>query len=101
MFDYSVVLPDSHSMASLSYLIYKTLHTVQVERIQNSRLIVFLILLHLHGIMWILLLKQVVRLGMFEVHCDELIRALSKRADALSQKLLARMAKDHQEANKK
>ena len=40
------------------------------------------------------------RLGMFEVHCDELIRSLAKRADALCSKLLARMSKDHQEANK-
>ena len=37
---------------------------------------------------------------MFEVHCDDLIRALSKRADALNSKLLGRMAKDHQEENK-
>ena len=37
---------------------------------------------------------------MFEVHCDDLIRALSKRADALCTKLLGRMAKDHQEENK-
>jgi len=43
---------------------------------------------------------QVQRLGMFEVHCDELIRALSKRAEQISNKLLARMCKDHQEANK-
>lgn len=45
-------------------------------------------------------LFQVIRLGMFEVHCDELIRALSKRADALCSKLLARMCQDHQDANK-
>ena len=43
---------------------------------------------------------QVTRLGMFEVHCDELIRGLSKRADTLCSKLLARMSKDHQEANR-
>ncbi|XP_064598423.1 dynein axonemal heavy chain 7-like [Liolophura sinensis] len=44
--------------------------------------------------------QKVIRLGMFEVHCDELIRALSKRADALCSKLLARMCQDHQDANK-
>ncbi len=43
---------------------------------------------------------QVTRLGMFEVHCDELIRGLSKRADTLCNRLLGRMSKDHQEANK-
>ena len=43
---------------------------------------------------------QVTRLGMFEVHCDELIRGLSKRADAICSKLLVRMSTDHQEANK-
>ena len=43
---------------------------------------------------------QVTRLGMFEVHCDELIRGLAKRADGICNKLLSRMSKDHQEANK-
>ena len=43
---------------------------------------------------------QVVRLGMFEVHCDELIRGLAKRAEGIANKLLTRMSKDHQEANK-
>ncbi|PIK59398.1 putative dynein heavy chain 7, axonemal isoform X1 [Apostichopus japonicus] len=42
-----------------------------------------------------------VRLGMFELHSDELIRALAKRADALCSKLLARMSKDHAEGNRK
>lgn len=43
---------------------------------------------------------QVQRLGMFEVHCDELIRALAKRAEHITNKLLTRMCKDHQEENK-
>jgi len=38
---------------------------------------------------------------MFEVNCEELIRTLTKRAEALSQKLLARMLTDHKEANEK
>ena len=41
------------------------------------------------------------RLGMFEVHCDDLIRSLAKRAEALCQKLLGKMSEDHKEANKK
>ena len=44
--------------------------------------------------------QKVIRLGMFEVHCDELIRGLARRADAICSKLLTRMGKDHQEANK-
>ncbi|XP_074662516.1 dynein axonemal heavy chain 7-like [Tubulanus polymorphus] len=44
--------------------------------------------------------RKIIRLGMFEVHCDELIRSLSKRAEALMTRLLAKMSKDHQEANK-
>lgn len=47
------------------------------------------------------LILQVVRLGMFELHCDELIRALSKRAESLMERLLARMCKDHADANRK
>jgi dynein heavy chain len=43
---------------------------------------------------------QIIRLGMFEVHCDELIRTLSKRAESIVNKLLSRMSKDHQQANK-
>ena len=38
---------------------------------------------------------------MFELHCDELIRSLAKRADNIRGKLLIRMCKDHQEENKK
>ena len=38
---------------------------------------------------------------MFELHCDELIRALAKRADSLRTKLLQRMSKDHQVLNKR
>ncbi|XP_030830748.1 dynein heavy chain 7, axonemal isoform X1 [Strongylocentrotus purpuratus] len=45
--------------------------------------------------------RKVVRLGMFELHCDELIRALSKRAESLMERLLARMCKDHADANRK
>ena len=44
---------------------------------------------------------QVLRLGMFEVHCDELIRSLAKRADSLRNKLMVKMCSDHQEENKK
>jgi len=34
------------------------------------------------------------------VHCDELIQALAKRAEAICNKLLARMSQDHLDANK-
>jgi len=37
---------------------------------------------------------------MFEVHCDELIHGLSKRAEAICNKLLARMSQVHLDANK-
>ncbi|XP_008061721.1 dynein heavy chain 7, axonemal [Carlito syrichta] len=42
---------------------------------------------------------KTVRLGMFEMHCEELIRALVKRADSLCGRLTARMFRDHQEVN--
>ncbi|KAK3568802.1 hypothetical protein QTP86_017405 [Hemibagrus guttatus] len=44
---------------------------------------------------------RVVRLGMFEVHCHELIHALVKRAEGLREKLITRMLKDHQDCNRK
>ncbi|EDO45806.1 predicted protein [Nematostella vectensis] len=44
--------------------------------------------------------RKVIRVGMFELHCDELIRALAKRGDGLRTKLLQRMSKDHQVLNK-
>ena len=44
---------------------------------------------------------KVVRVGMFELHCDELIRSLAKRAENLMNKLLERMLHDHFELNKK
>ncbi|XP_070188303.1 dynein axonemal heavy chain 7-like isoform X3 [Littorina saxatilis] len=43
----------------------------------------------------------VLRLGMFEVHCDELIRSLAKRADNIRNKMMLKMCRDHQEENKK
>ena len=49
----------------------------------------------------VIICVQVLRLGMFEVHCDELIRSLAKRADNLRNKLMVKMCRDHQEENKK
>ena len=37
---------------------------------------------------------------MFEVHCNELIHAVSKRAEAICNKLLEHMSKDHLDGNK-
>nr|XP_012632402.1 dynein heavy chain 7, axonemal isoform X3 [Microcebus murinus] len=42
---------------------------------------------------------KTIRLGMFEMYCDELIRALVKRADIICGKLIAKMFRDHQEVN--
>ena len=44
---------------------------------------------------------KVVRVGMFELHCDELIRSLAKRSENLMNKLLDRMLSEHFEYNKK
>lgn len=44
--------------------------------------------------------QKVVRIGMFELHCEELIRSLAKRSDALMNKLLERMLQEHFEYNK-
>ncbi len=46
-------------------------------------------------------LQKVIRVGMFELHCDELIRSLAKRAETLQNKLLDRMLNDHFEMNRK
>ncbi|KAJ1187209.1 hypothetical protein NDU88_003988 [Pleurodeles waltl] len=45
--------------------------------------------------------RKYIRLGMFELHCDELIRSLAKRSEALCGKLIDKMFQDHQEANRK
>ncbi|KAL7881400.1 hypothetical protein AOLI_G00082480 [Acnodon oligacanthus] len=44
---------------------------------------------------------KVVRLGMFEVHSHELVRALVKRAEGLREKLVTHMLQEHQTFNKK
>ncbi|VEL20875.1 unnamed protein product [Protopolystoma xenopodis] len=44
--------------------------------------------------------RRVIRLGMFEVHCDELIRTLVKRAEGLCDRLLDRILEDHRSMNK-
>lgn len=43
---------------------------------------------------------KIVRVGMFELHCDELIRTMAKRAENCTNKLLDRMLKDHFDTNK-
>lgn len=43
---------------------------------------------------------KVVRVGMFEVHCDELIRSLAKRAEAIANRLMDKMLTEHFETNK-
>ncbi|KAK2500550.1 hypothetical protein MC885_013342, partial [Smutsia gigantea] len=43
--------------------------------------------------------RKTVRLGMFEMHCEELIRALVKRADIICGKFIAKMISNHQEVN--
>ncbi|XP_060113048.1 dynein axonemal heavy chain 7 [Heteronotia binoei] len=45
--------------------------------------------------------RKCIRLGMFEMHCDELVRSLSKRADALCNRIIAKMFKDHQDLNQR
>ena len=44
--------------------------------------------------------QKILKVGMFEIHCDELIRAISKRAENIRSKLLQKMMKDHQISNK-
>ena len=44
---------------------------------------------------------QTIRLGMFELHCGDLITVLAKRADGLAQKMLFQMSKKHQNENER
>lgn len=44
--------------------------------------------------------QKVVRVGMFELHCDELIRSLAKRAESIANKLMDKMLHEHFEINK-
>uniref|UniRef100_A0ABI7Y3R0 EF-hand domain-containing protein n=1 Tax=Felis catus TaxID=9685 RepID=A0ABI7Y3R0_FELCA len=43
--------------------------------------------------------RKTIRLGMFEMRCEELIRALVKRADVICGRLIAKMFRNHQEVN--
>ncbi|NWW88000.1 DYH7 protein, partial [Rhynochetos jubatus] len=43
--------------------------------------------------------RKYLRLGMFELHCDELISALVKQADNICEKVISKMFKDHQDIN--
>ncbi|XP_069471802.1 dynein axonemal heavy chain 7 isoform X2 [Ambystoma mexicanum] len=45
--------------------------------------------------------RKFIRLGMFELHCDELIRALAKRSEGLCGRLIDKMFQDHQENNRR
>lgn len=44
-------------------------------------------------------MQKVIRVGMFELHCDELIRTLAKRAEGILNKLLERMLNEHFDIN--
>lgn len=44
--------------------------------------------------------QKIAKVGMFELHCDELNRSLAKRAEHLMNKLLDRMLTEHFELNK-
>lgn len=43
--------------------------------------------------------QKLVSLGLFELHCDELVRSLSKRAEAICSQLLTRMGQENQKLN--
>lgn len=44
--------------------------------------------------------EKVVRIGMFEVHCEELIKTLARRAENIQNKLLERLLNEHFEINR-
>ncbi len=44
--------------------------------------------------------RRIIKLGMFEVHADELVRALAKRAEAIADKVLDRILEDHRSINR-
>ena len=44
--------------------------------------------------------RRTIRLGMFEVHADELIRALVKRAEGIADKVLDRILEEHRNINR-
>lgn len=50
-------------------------------------------------ICYMLVYMQLVPLGLFELHCDEIVRSLAKRAEAICQQLLTRMAQENQKLN--
>ncbi|XP_040459651.1 dynein heavy chain 7, axonemal [Falco naumanni] len=43
--------------------------------------------------------RKCVRLGMFELHCDELINALVKRVDNICEQVISKMFRDHKDIN--
>ncbi|KAF5402027.1 Dynein axonemal heavy chain 7 [Paragonimus heterotremus] len=44
--------------------------------------------------------RRIIKLGLFEIHCDDLIRALAKRAEAIGDKVLDRILEDHRTTNR-
>ena len=43
--------------------------------------------------------RQLVPLGLFELHCDEVLRSLTKRAELICNQLISRMSQDNQKLN--
>ena len=46
-------------------------------------------------------ITKVVQLGMYELHCDDLILNLFRKTDTLREKVLSKMSQDHQGINNK
>ena len=58
--------------------------------------------MHFHSIknsQYVCVYFQLVPLGLFELHCDEIVRSLAKRAEAICQQLFTRMAQENQKLN--
>lgn len=44
--------------------------------------------------------RRTIKLGLFEIHCDDLIRALAKRVEGIVDRLLDRILEDHRTTNR-
>lgn len=45
--------------------------------------------------------RKTVPLGLFELHCDELVRSLCKKTEAICSQLLTRMGQENQKLNQR
>lgn len=93
-------IKEEHTFLEYEKLVYKYQEIV-TELLYGVEKVLYMNFLCYAHVMYTYMyyLLQLVPLGLFELHCDEVVRTLAKRASDIITQLLARMTQDNQRHN--